>query len=324
MKSFSIGKTRGLQRCSTPSGKFVVLALDHRNNMRKLLHPKKEDLTTAEEITDFKLQVVRSMGPVPSAYLLDPLYSAAQVISLETLPRDTGLLVALEASGYTGDPSSRVSSILPGWSVEKIKRMGADAVKLLVYYHPQAPSHQEIECLIEITAQECSKQDIPLFLEILTYSLDPDQRKLSGRERQEVIVESAQRLTARGGDVLKVEFPLDIQQSADIREWEKACRTLTQTIQIPWILLSASVEFDIFHKQVEAACSGGASGVAVGRAVWKEAVELQSGARTQFLETTAVERMQMITKTVEAQAGSWHNYFTPTPIDEQWFCGYGG
>jgi len=324
MKSVSIGKTRGIQRCSTPSGKFVILALDHRNNMRKLLHPEQEQLTTAEEITDFKLQVMRSMGSVPSAYLLDPMYSAAQVISLKALPREAGLLVALEASGYTGDPSSRVSSILPGWSVRKIKRMGADAVKLLVYYHPQAPSHHEIECLLEETAQECSKEDIPLFLEILTYPLEPAQGKLSGKERHDVVVESAQRLTARGGDVLKVEFPFDIWQSADVGEWEKACRVLTKSIQIPWILLSASVDFATFHKQVTAACRGGASGVAVGRAVWKEAADLRADERTHFLDSTAAERMQMVTEVVETQAASWHNYFTPTAINERWFCEYGG
>ena len=35
--SLTIGKLRRLQECSTPDGMFVVLALDHRDDLRRLL-----------------------------------------------------------------------------------------------------------------------------------------------------------------------------------------------------------------------------------------------------------------------------------------------
>lgn len=319
MKTIQIGKTRGLQQCSSALGKFTILALDHRNNMRRLLHPENEGLTTAKEINDFKQQVVRALGCIPSSYLLDPLYSAAQMISMNMFPRDCGMLVALEATGYAGNPSSRQSTILPDWSVKKIKKMGANGVKLLVYYHPEAVTHRDIECLVEKTAEECVDADIPLFLEILTYPLDPDRKRLVGKERFEVITESAQRLTPLGADVLKAEFPLDISQGEDEQEWQQACRTLTKVSPIPWILLSASVDFDVYFKQVMAACLGGASGVAVGRAVWKEATDLHDAEQTQFLESVARERMLKIADWVESRAESWHSYFDPVSVDENWF-----
>jgi tagatose-1,6-bisphosphate aldolase len=126
-------------------GKIAVLALDHRNNMRRLLHPENEKLTTADEIADFKHEVVAALGDAPSAYLLDPLYGAAQNISNSALPGNRGLLLALEETGYSGDAIARESKILEGWDVSKIKRMGATGVKLLVYYHPQSETHRQIE-----------------------------------------------------------------------------------------------------------------------------------------------------------------------------------
>ena len=51
-----------------------------------------------------------------------------------------------------GDPHARESRLLPGWSVQKAKSIGADAVKLLVYYHPESPHARAIEELVETVA----------------------------------------------------------------------------------------------------------------------------------------------------------------------------
>ena len=324
MKTLSIGKIRGLQQCSTADGKFAILALDHRNNMRRLLHPESEDLTTAIEIIEFKYQVVSALRNIPSAYLLDPLFGAAQCISSGILPGGGGLLVALEATGYTGDQVARQSKILSNWSVNKIKRMGANGVKLLVYYHPEAKTHHDIESLVGKVAEDCIEADIPFFLEILTYSLDPNSSTLMNDERYEVIIESAKRLTALGPDVLKAEFPMDVQQEDDQEKWQKACEGLTQASQVPWILLSASVDFEMFLRQVEIACRANASGVAVGRAVWKEATDLRDVERLHFLQSTARARMQRINQIVVDQAKPWASYFDPVCANECWYKNYPG
>src|SRR5437016_476183 len=123
MTTLSLGKFRGLQQCSTPQGALAVLALDHRNNLRQALRPEAPDSVTDEEMVAFKQQVVACLAPAASAVLLDPEVGAAQCVASGVLPGGTGLVVAVEATGYTGDPTARQSRILPGWSVEKARRM---------------------------------------------------------------------------------------------------------------------------------------------------------------------------------------------------------
>ena len=271
MITISIGKFRRLQQCSTERQIISVLALDHRQNLRQSLRPQSPDAVSAEELSNFKINLVRSISPESSAVLLDPQFGAAQCISAGVLPAHVGLLVSVEASGYTGDPISRVSGILPGWNVAKIEGMGASAVKLLVYYHPAAKTSGEIESLVKDVAGECQDRDIPLFLEILSYSPDPTVKKLSPDERHRVVLESADRLTFPGVDILKAEFPLDISSAKEETEWASACSELSAASHAPWVLLSASVPYGTFLRQVTVACQCGASGVAVGRAVWQEA-----------------------------------------------------
>ena len=201
MKTLSIGKYRGLQQCSTPNGAIAVLALDHRQNLRKALNPEAPQLVGDEELVAFKCQVVEHISPEASAVLLDPEYGAAQCVASGSLAGQKGLIVALDATGYTGESTSRRSQVLPGWSVAKARRMGASAVKLLVYYHPQSESAPEIEALVAYVAQQCQDQDLLFFLEPLSYALNPAQKKLPSAERRQVVIETARRLTMPGVDV---------------------------------------------------------------------------------------------------------------------------
>lgn len=322
MKTLTIGKIRGLQQCATQQGKFAILALDHRNNMRRLLHPENEEAAKAEEIIVFKQAVIANLGDTPSAYLLDPLYGAGQAIGMNTLPGRTGLLVALDASGYSGDPTARKSELLQDWSAEKVKRLGANGVKLLVYYHPQSKTHSAIEDLVQRTGESCQKADIPFFLEILTYSPTTEKGKLNGREKTDVILASAEKLTPLGVDVLKAEFPIDMRGNEDFSAWRAGCRQLSQASRVPWILLSASVDYEVFLQQVTTACMGGASGVAAGRAVWKEAVSLAANERDAFLYNQARIRMARLLSLVDALGVPWSSYFQKSSINENWYKTY--
>ncbi|NTW37952.1 MAG: FtsX-like permease family protein, partial [Syntrophobacteraceae bacterium] len=78
-----------------------------------------------------------------------------------------------------------------------------------------------------------------------------------------------------------------------------------QGVNFLWILLSAAVDYDTYLRQVKAACQAGASGVAVGRAVWRETTELPVGERQHFLDHTAFDRMRRITALVDALAKPW-------------------
>lgn len=321
-KILSSGKLRGLQRCLTGNGGLSVLALDHRNNLRHALNPQHPDQVTDDALTAFKLEVTRALAPHSSAVLLDPQFSAFQTIAAGVLPPATGLIVALEATGYSGDASQRESRILEGWSVSGAKRMGADAVKLLVYYHPQSPSAGTIEALIQQVEDACAEHDMLFMLEPLTYSIDPKQKKLSGANRREVIVETARRLTTVGGDILKAEFPLDIQEFPQEKDWQSACAEMTQASAIPWVLLSASVDFETYSHQVAIACQQGASGVAAGRAVWKEAVEGSPAERRAFLQGAAAQRMASLSQVVDAHAKPASTCFQPAEMSRSTYRDY--
>ncbi|HXV99825.1 MAG TPA: tagatose 1,6-diphosphate aldolase [Anaerolineae bacterium] len=322
MTTLSIGKLRSLQQCATPRGALAILALDHRNNLRHALRPDAPDTVRAAELTSFKQDVVGALAPAASAVLLDPEVGAAQCIAAGALPGSTGLAVAVEATGYTGDPGARVSRVSPGWSVAKTRRMGANAAKLLVYYHPDAPTAAEIETLVRQVAADCAAQDLPLMLEPLSYSPDPTHKKLSPEERRRVVLESARRLVVPGVDILKAEFPLDVSAEPDQEHWAEACAELTAASAAPWVLLSASVDYETYLRQVTVACQAGASGVAVGRAVWKEATSLTGEARTAFLRGPARERMSRITALCDALARPWTDIFGAPEVDATWYQNY--
>ena len=50
--------------------------------------------------------------------------------------------------------------------------MGADALKLLIYYHPDAANAAAAGALSCEVAEACADVDLPLYLETLGYSID--------------------------------------------------------------------------------------------------------------------------------------------------------
>jgi len=123
-------------------------------------------------------------------------------------------------------------------------------------------------------------------------------------------------------DILKAEFPLDIESAKTDAEWEKACKALTEASVVPWVLLSAAVDYEIFVRQTTIACEQGASGAAVGRAVWQEAVELKGREREKFLSSLGSQRMSQITSICNDKARPWAEVFQAQQVDENWYKAY--
>jgi tagatose-1,6-bisphosphate aldolase len=316
----SIGKLRGLQRITSSRATFTCLALDHRQNLRKALNPADPASVGDADLSRFKLEVCAALADLGTAVLLDPEFSAAQAVVARAVPGNVGLVVALESTGYGGGPAARKSQILPGWSVEKAKRMGADAVKLLVYYHPDSPTASEIEAFIRQIAEECCQHDLCLMLEPLSYSLDANKR-LTSAEKLYVVTGTARHLTSLGVDVLKAEFPLEIAEDPDENHWAAACAEISAASPVPWIVLSAAVDYATYTRQVEIACRLGASGSAVGRAVWQEAVSLHSQERLHFLRTTGRQRLSRLTALCSEQGKPVSDFYTAdAPFD--WYTSY--
>lgn len=326
LPAISLGKVRALQQCATAGGVFMILAADHRDAIRTMMDAAHPQNVSSQTLTDIKLDIVRSLSDLPSAVLLDPLYSAAQAIAAGALAGCAGLLVALEEQGYLGNPYDRETTSLSDWSVEKARRLGATGVKVLLFYHPDAgAAAAKQENYTRSIVTDCQHHELPLFLEPISYLLSPEVKKNSlefANERRRVVIESARRLGALGADILKVEFPVDATHHPDPALWTDACVELNDASPVPWILLSAGESFETFCQQLTIACQAGCAGFAVGRSVWNEAVTLPAEERVRFLSTTARERFKRLVDIAQSSAYAWQNRYTLPMPDENWYRTY--
>ncbi len=325
-RQLTIGKYLGLRKIANEKGLITITAMDHRGSMKRAINPKDPGSVTYEQMVQLKTQIARHLAPHSSALLLDPLYAAAQLIATDIVPRNTGILVAVEKSGYEGSSTARVSKILPGWGVEKIKRMGANAVKMLLYYNPDAGDlARRQEDLVVQVAEDCRKFDIPFLLEPITYPLDPDM-DAKGPEfaklKPDLVIRSAAKLSTLGIDVLKAEFPVLSQFHKDENEQLELCKELDSASEVPWALLSAGVDYDTFFRQVLITSQAGASGFLAGRAIWQEVPKLPPEERDHFLATTSVMRLENIANVANAYGRPWfehRNFDHPIcPVGEGW------
>jgi tagatose 1,6-diphosphate aldolase len=285
----SVGAYRHLSQCADSNGVFVILALDHRDNLVAELQKNRTQPVNYEDMVEFKRAVLKHLLLFSSAALIDPHYGFPALLQSGISP-SIGLLAPLEVT-YTPHPSQRATNFIEGWGVEKLKKAGFSGVKLLLYFHPSEKNAQTE--IVDRVVEQCQKHQIPLFLEPICYSLDPD-KSLSNAERRQTVIESVRHFSHRGVDILKLEFPLDAQEEPDENIWKESLRELNTVCTVPWALLSAGVSLDIFLLQTQLACSSGASGVIAGRAIWAEAAHLQGDALTQFLTITASERMRQL------------------------------
>ncbi len=314
------GRWRGLKTTSTSENVFTIMAFDQRGSFVGML----PEGSSYDDAVAIKSEVVGQLSPYTSAVLLDPAYGLRPAMQMH---RNSGLLMALEKSGYTGDSTMRRADFDPDWTVAKMRRAGAAAVKLLIYYHPASGAlADEIEETISGIVADCHEQDLPLFVEPMSYSLDPDVPTDSAdfaEGKPEVVIETARRISALGVDVLKMEFPMNAKYHSEEKEWLQACEALSAASAVPWVLLSAGVDFEIFERQVRVACEGGASGYLGGRAIWKECAAMSPGERHEFLLGTAMERIEALNNHTTRQGRPWTDFYDRPEGGSDWYRSYG-
>lgn len=329
--NISIGKHRGLQQLANSRGMMTMCAIDHRGALRRALNEKNPAAVNYQDIVDFKLDLCRAVAPFGSAVLLDPEYGAAQAIAAGLLPGAKGLLVSMEKTGYAGDSAARITEFLPGWDVKKAKKMGASAVKLLVYFRPDLKdiASRQLD-LVARLADQCIERDIAFLVEPVSYAVGEDS--VSSKKFAEIkpglVIETARLITALPIDVLKAEFPADIKFEQDEGRMLKLCQELNQASRLPWVLLSAGVDFDSFRKQVEIACKAGASGFLAGRALWQEGARIPlREERMRFFQNTAAPRLKELAEIADSHGKPWYFRLGAengkfTPLAEDWYQSY--
>ncbi|HEX9976784.1 MAG TPA: tagatose 1,6-diphosphate aldolase [Dehalococcoidales bacterium] len=331
MKKLTIGKIRGLQQIANRDGILTMCAMDHRGSLRGMINQENPGSVGYQEMVKRKLELCSSLAKYASAVLLDPIYGAPQCLSRGVLPKTTGLLVSIEASGYSGDKRHRVTELLRDWGVEKIKRMGASAVKILVYYRPDLAELAQKELgTIDRVARDSIKYDIPFLVEPVSYAIgkEVDNPERFAKVKPELVIRTAREVTALPIDVLKAEFPADLRYLSDKGRLLELCRQLDASSRVPWVILSAGVDFEMFYQQVEIACQAGASGFLGGRAIWQEAMNItDTRERVRFLKTVAVDRLKKLVDVANKYAVPWYRKYGLTAgklaeVSEDWYQSY--
>lgn len=309
MTPLTPGKIRGLQQLATPGGHLIILALDHRGTLTKMMGIRAGDPGAYTKIRDFKLLVLGCLAPHASAVLLNAETIAGEAVARGALPGHQGLLVTLEESGYAGASTARETRLLAGWSAAKVKRMGASAAKLLVHFNPEAEALAERqERMVAGVIEQARRLDLTLVVEPVTYSADPNAPDGSpefAAKRPALVAETARRIGALGPDALKLEFPCDARYDRDESSWADACAAIDAASPVPWAMLSGGVDFHTFQRQVRVACQAGACGYVAGRSFWQDAVTLPATEQRTFLETTVIERMVSTAQIAAANACPW-------------------
>ncbi len=335
------GKLRGLQRISNANGTLTMVATDQNSSMISMMKAATEKATgkatepTYAEIADAKVMLSRALAPHCSGLLVDGAFGYASTVAAFAVPATTGILIRVEKSGSPKNAAGgSISEVEPGWGVGKIKRCGADAVKLLAMFEPDELDSAERN--FQFTMQiydECIKHDILFLLEPLHFpykinGTEETKETVAGRKAKTVI--DTAKFLSRYCDIYKAEFPgtfgveTDAQLTDNLKRLNDACVK-------PWVLLSAGVDYDKYKKQVEMAMKAGASGILGGRAFWKEFFTFNSPAdRQKFAETVCVKRVQE-TDAIVKTGTPWFAKYGLTMDDlhgvrttEGWHARYGG
>jgi len=295
------GKARGFQRLTTSDGFFITCAIDHGDDYRELIDPD-IDKVPYERTVESKLRLVEALAASVSSYLLDPEYAAVHSILSGKLPRDTGLMVCVEEEGgYAGTGPRGETKFRKNWDPAKIKRIGADMCKLLWYFRPDGEIRNLQEKVVSDLVRQCSDVSLPLVVEPIWNALEGEDTASEPwlEARADGIVQSAGIASSLGADMLKLEFPGRVGTARQREDSATRCRDISENVDIPWVILSAGVDFTDFRTQVKIACENGASGFVAGRSIWRDAVldhgDVSSGqglslARSRLNDLAAIAR----------------------------------
>lgn len=261
----------------TKKGKYLMLALDHRGSFKQYVNNVNPDSVHTDDLILIKKAIIDATRENFSGVLLDPDWGYHAYSN-----PDKPFLLSLEKSGYT-DVLGERNTVLQ-YSAEQLVDWGASGAKLLVYFNPAAKEAMQHQLAITKQAlEDCQKNNLPLFLEIVTYG-----NETLGKSRAEWVLESLRQFIDAGikPEVWKLEYPGDAT----------ACAEITKLVgDTPWILLTRGEDYTVFKEQLKTALANGAVGFLAGRAVWQEIKNFDTfKLKQEFLNTVAAERFKEI------------------------------
>ncbi|ATA19569.1 tagatose 1,6-diphosphate aldolase [Gibbsiella quercinecans] len=289
MNTMTTAERRGYQMICDAAGSMMVVACDQRGGMRTLLAgtPEEQAQISNDTLGKTKYDITRYLAAEAGCVLLDPLCAVPGIIDEGILPRNTGLLVGLDASGWETSPEGyRISTMVEGVNARKVRELGATGGKIMIYLRMDTPAANtaNLATLREVI-EDFAREDLFLVVEFLTYKLENESKEEFERKIPQLIQEGCKACIECGSKVLKIPYP----------GTEEACAKVTEICgDIPWAVLSAGVDHSTFLKQVDISLRNGASGVIAGRSLWKDCISLDRNISKEKLSSIAVSRLRDI------------------------------
>jgi tagatose 1,6-diphosphate aldolase len=290
---------RAYQQICGDGRSMMVIAADQRGGMREVLAPTPEARKAISDrrLGEVKVAIARNLAVHAGCILVDPLCAVPWMVDDGLLPRDTALLIGLDASGFDTTPEGwRLSKLVPGVTAREVRRMGATGGKIMVYLRPDTPGADDhnIAILRQVIADFAS-EDLLLVTEFLTYAL-PGESPDAYKAAFPALIEAGSRICLDlGAHILKIPFP----------GTAAACANVTAMCGVvPWAVLSAGVDHATFLGQVETSMANGASGVIAGRSLWKDCIHLDDTEMAQRLTTLAVPRLRELQAVIARHRGA--------------------
>ena len=303
------GKIAGITACANQSGVIAAAAMDQRGSLQRAISNAKgpEGKATAADLSQFKTSVAKILTRYATAILIDPEYGME---ALKARAPGSGALLSYEKTGYDATVKGRLPDLLPEWSVRRLVELGANAIKILLYYNPFDEEQINIakHVFLERVGAECLALDVPFFLEPLAYddNIGPEGSLEFAKQKPEYVARYMKEFSKPryGVDILKVEVPVNMKfvggtqsfaggDAAYTRqEAMEHFRSAAQAATKPFIYLSAGVADDVFRESLELAAEAGApfSGVLCGRATWQDGIPIFAREGQAALETWLQDR----------------------------------
>ncbi len=296
--AMTTAERRGYQLLCGDGRSMMVVAADQRGGMREVLAATPEDRKAISDrsLGEVKVAITRNLARHAGCILVDPLCAVPWMVDDGLLPRDTALLIGLDASGFDTTPEGyRLSKLVPGVTARKVREMGATGGKIMVYLRSDTPAANDHNiALLRQVIQDFAAEDLVLVTEFLTYAL-PGESPEAYKAAFPALIEGGSRICLDlGAVILKIPFPGTAQACANIT---------TMCGDVPWAVLSAGVDHATFLGQVETAMANGASGVIAGRSLWKDCIHLDAREMEQRLTTRALPRLRELQAVIAKYRG---------------------
>ena len=316
-------KRKYLENLSDENGFISALAIDQRGALKKMINKHQKEEATAEQIKEFKTLVSEHLTKYSSSILLDPEYGLE---ASKMRDKNAGLLLAYEKTGYDANAVGRLPDCLVEWSAKRLKEEGADAVKFLLYYDVDENEEINIQkkAYMERIGAECIAEDIPFFLEILSYDCNIDDNSTAeyAKVKPRKVIEAMKEFSnpRYNVDVLKVEVPVNMKFVEGFSDGEAVYteeeaanyfKLQDEATQLPYIYLSAGVSAKLFQDTLKFAHDSGAkfNGVLCGRGTWANGVEIFTeegeNAAIHGLNTVGKKNIEELNEIVKKKATSW-------------------